>query len=308
MSAGRPGSSGVGLMRRILAAMSRGFARDRDATPAPAVACPRTLVFTDLDGALFDAATLRPGESAAAIERLRRAEAHVVVVTGKTFGEFVPLWEELKLGAAFAVEGGTAVYLPRDLFAALPADVRVKENGRFRVVETGPRRAEVVSSLAECARDAGATIHGFAEMSVGQVARLTGLDRAGAAQAMRRAYSEPFILREGDPALLEAALLARDLRLTRGSRLYHAHGPADKGTAARLIASCYRALGARVLATAVGHAHDDLALLRAVDRAFALPTLGGAFTPGILKSGAIPVEAGGPRGFSMVVEALLDAA
>ena len=170
----------------------------------------------------------------------------------------------------------------------------------------GVSRAELLRHLVEIGADAGARVKGFAEMPVDEIARLTGLDRAGARLASERRYDEPFLLENaGALPALEAAAARRGLRVTRGGRFLHLTGPTDKGRALR---AWLDAVGRRFSTVGLGDSPNDLSLLEAVDRPVVVPRAGGVVDPTLAR--ALPLAerapAPGPSGWNDAVLAILD--
>ncbi len=268
------------------------------ARPSAAGAPAPFVLFTDLDGTLLDA-SYRTGPAAPALARLQRAGVPVVFCSSKTCAEQVPLKRRLRVGGPFVVENGSAALFPppcRDLprVAGWCRDVLG--------VESAPLR----SLLATCRAKLGIEARGFADMTVQEVARATGLSVEGARRARRREYSETLVgLRPAEAARLGEALHAEGLRLAPGGRFHTVTGGgADKGRAlTRVMARWRGAPGAeRVPSIAVGDSANDVPMLRAADRAF-LVSRGDGQSPEVEDVERLPGT--GPAGFAELVERLL---
>ena len=246
------------------------------------------LVATDLDGTLLDGATYDFAPARPALEALRRAGIPLVLCSSKTRAEMVPLAAAIGCEGPLVVENGGAVVDPGG-----------------SVLVLGAPRARLLAELPGVAREAGVRVKPFAEMSAAEVAALTGLSEEQAERARQREYDEPFLVEDpggddGTDARLEVAARRRGLRVTRGGRLHHLTGPADKGSALRAI------LGARPVCgdvLAIGDAPNDLALLLAATRPIVMPlgdgTLDPALAAGLL--GAERAPGPGPAGWSAAV-------
>jgi len=142
------------------------------------------IVFTDLDGTLLDERG-EFGPAREALERLRALGVPVVPVTAKTRKEV----EALGLEPPFIVENGGGLYLPRNW------PVRAgRPKGGYRVVPLAWPYRKVRARLREAEALAGRPILGYGDLTVGAVARVTGLSREAARRAKAREYDETLVL------------------------------------------------------------------------------------------------------------------
>jgi mannosyl-3-phosphoglycerate phosphatase len=247
------------------------------------------LVATDLDGTLLDAFTYDFAPARPAIAALRRAGIPLVLCSSKTRAEMVPLAAAIGASGPLVVENGGAV---------------VDCGGAVLVL--GEKRDRLLAELPGVAREAGVRVRSFAEMSAGEVAALTGLPEGQAELAMRREYDEPFVVVEppgrdsGVEPRLDRAARRLGLRVTRGGRLYHLTGPADKGLAVRAIVRTAPPDG-DVLG--LGDAPNDLPLLLAATRPIVMPRPDGTIDPELAAGlpGAERAPGPGPAGWSAAV-------
>jgi len=252
------------------------------------------LVVTDLDGTLLDRDTYDFAPARPALRALRQACVPLVLCSSKTRAEMEPLAAAIAVPGPLVVENGGAVVAERS------------------VLVLGTPREQLVEELAAVAREAGVRVRSFAEMSVEEVASLTGLPSGSAAFAMRREYDEPFVV-EGpigrDPevdARLERAARSRGLRVTHGGRVHHLTGPADKGRALRAILDAIPG-GVAGDVVGLGDAANDLSLLLVVTRPILVPRPDGTLDPRLVEGlpGAERAPAAGPAGWSAAVLATL---
>lgn len=247
------------------------------------------LVATDLDGTLLDRETYGFAAARPALDALRRAGVPLVLCSSKTRAEMEPLAVAIGASGPLVVENGGAI---------------VEPGGAVLVL--GLTRETLLAELPAVARGASVRVRPFAEMSVAEVAALTGLSLDEAALAMRREYDEPFVVEdppERDPevdARLDRAARARGLQVTHGGRLHHLTGSADKGHALRAIARATPADGDVV---GLGDAANDLALLLAVTRPIVMPRPDGTVDPALAArlAGAERAPGPGPAGWSAAV-------
>jgi len=251
------------------------------------------LVATDLDGTLLDRETYGFAPARPALDALRESGVPLVLCSSKTRAEMEPLAAAIGTPGPLVVENGGAIVTP---------------SGGLLVL--GVTRDRLLQELPEVAREAGVRVRSFAEMSVAEVAALTGLAAEQAELAMRREYDEPFVVEDPpgrDPAVddrLDRAARARGLQVTHGGRLHHLTGPADKGQAVRAIAGAMSAKGDVV---GLGDAANDLPLLLASTRPIVMPRPDGTVDPDLAARlpGAERAPGPGPAGWSAAVLAAL---
>ncbi len=266
------------------------------------------ILFSDLDGCLLDRESGSFEPARPALLALRRAGVPLVLCSSKTRAEMEPLAARLGLHTPLVVENGGALVLPSD-----PAERTWHEaggTGEPVVFPLGVPRARLVAALPLVAREAGVEVWGFSLMSTPEVAALTGLREADAERAQRREFDEPFLVRGSDgrdPRLdqrLDAAARGLGLRVSHGGRLYHLHGPTDKGQAARVVARLYD--GGAYRTVGLGDAASDVPLLQAVDRPLLVPGPHG-IDPALAR--ALPqaerAPRPGPEGWNAAVLAVL---
>jgi mannosyl-3-phosphoglycerate phosphatase len=257
---------------------------------------PVALVATDLDGTLLDRDTYDFAPARPALDALRERGVPLVLCSSKTRAEMEPLAGAIGVPGPLVVENGGAVV-----------------RGGSELV-LGTPRGRLIDALPAVARDAGVRVRSFAEMSVGEVAALTGLPPDQAALAMRREYDEPFVVEDPplrDPQLdarLDRAARERGLRLTHGGRVYHLTGPTDKGHALRVIVQGTALGGGEVVG--LGDAANDLPLLLAVTRPIVMPRTDGTLDSSLAAGlpGAERAPEPGPAGWSTAVLAVLSGA
>lgn len=228
----------------------------------------KTIIFTDLDGTLLDYSTYSFEAAMPALKRLQECGIPLVIVSSKTRAEIEPLLAELPpLSKLFITENGSAVYLDRQ--SPVPPGIQAELRAGYRAIILGCRYDEVLSALREAQSQCKANVKGFSDMSVREVARLTGLDTASAGLAKNREFSEPFMFRGTESKLecLKSKLDESGMNCLEGGRLFHALGRTDKGAAVRLVIDLYRRTsgGAVWKTIALGDGPNDIDMLRCAD-------------------------------------------
>ncbi|MGE3843482.1 MAG: HAD-IIB family hydrolase [Vicinamibacterales bacterium] len=265
------------------------------------------LVVTDLDGTLLDEQTYSCDAAREALEALARRDVPLVLATSKTQAEIAELTVGLPLAVVAIVEHGGAVVVPAEALVRPPAGAR-REAGGF-IIELGLPREQIIIHLKGIAKDTGASLTGWASLTVEEIARLANLSLSAARRAQARRYDEPFQI--GDQAALprvREAASQRGLRVHRGGRFLHLSAAStDKGSAFRLLLRAYEAQGRRFLTVGLGDAPNDVPLLASVDRPVIVPRPDGEADPTL--AARLPeserAPAPGPVGWNAAVLAVL---
>jgi mannosyl-3-phosphoglycerate phosphatase len=150
-------------------------------------------------------------------------------------------------------------------------------------------------------------LRGFSDLTVAEVAGLTGLSLEEAARAKKREYDEPFVLEGPEADLDTVRRMAQSARLTitRG-RFFHLTGQNDKGRAVRLVKEVYaRAVGTIPLTIGLGDNPNDLPLLENVDFPVLVQKPGGRYESSIRLDKLILAPGEGPTGWSAAVRKLV---
>jgi mannosyl-3-phosphoglycerate phosphatase len=265
----------------------------------------RYILFSDLDGTLLDARTYGFDEARPALEAIRSRGIPLIVMTSKTAEETVPYVRAIGPGESYSTENGGAAYLAARQ-AALPPAGSVREGDYYRF-DLGAPAARLIEFLAAFNLRRGAAIQTLRDLTVRQVAALTGLPEEAAGLARLRRFDLPLILPEAGEGLLD------DLRaeagragwsVVGGGRFPHLKGRADKGTAFDLLAPFYRT-EKESRTVALGDSANDLPMLARADLAVLIPRPDGSLDPGLAEAlpAALRAPCPGPEGWAA---ALLD--
>ncbi len=258
----------------------------------------KPVVFTDLDGTLLHPVSYSFKEAEPAIRMLKEKKIPIVMTSSKTRKEIELYRERLSIKDPFISENGGGIFIPEGYF---PFHVEGTSIDGYRVIMFGRPYEEVRRVLREIGSTLGVDIRGFGDMTVKEVAELTGLSEQEAALSMKRDFVEPFVCTRDDRLLKEVLeeIEKRGFRWTRG-RFYHIMGEHDKGRAVRVLADYYRRLYGRVITIGLGDSLNDEPMLRAVDIAVCVAKKDGSYEPfgieGIIKADGI-----GPSGWNTAI-------
>lgn len=241
------------------------------------VVASTTVVFSDIDGTLIDAA-YSYAQSQPAVAALLAHGIPLVLCSSKTRAEQQALRAALGIPDPFIVENGSAIFIPAGYFPfPLPSSRRVDG---WQVLELGVGAASIRAALARLRRQTGLEIQGYAGLSAAQVAQVTGLDLPAAARAQQREYSETIVtpLSAADLARLQRELAAQGLNIVSGGKFYTVTGAAsDKGVAVARLTALFRQQWGEAITIGLGDSANDAPLLAAVDRPYLVQKPGGVW-------------------------------
>lgn len=202
------------------------------------------LIFSDLDGTLLDHASYDFAPARPMLAWLAAQNVPVVLASSKTGAEIAGWQARMGLGRWPAiVENGAA------LLEGAPDDAGYRAIRAALTTLPAPLRAR---------------FRGFGDMSVAEVAEVTGLPPDEAALAKQRAHSEPGLWSgtEAEAEAFLAALAPHGLSARRGGRfLTLSQGGTKAGRMAELVAR-FRP----ELTIALGDAPNDTEMIAAADR------------------------------------------
>lgn len=261
----------------------------------------RTLVFTDLDGALLDHYSYSWAHAAQALERLRKQNIPLVFCTSKTRTEVKTLRRAMGNVHPFIVENGGAIVIPAGYF---PQVAPFGSKAKAFTMIIGRPYEELIRELRRLAQETGISVRGFHQMNDGEVARETGLSLREARMARQRETGEPFLFRDANPAAIRTfcrKAYERGYTISRGGRFWHFSGGCDKGLALSVLIGFFRtAWQTRIITFALGDSGNDLPMFRLVDRPILIPKPDGSFAPEVTR--AMPriarAKVPGPEGWA----------
>jgi len=133
------------------------------------------------------------------LERLRDRGCPVVLTSSKTLAELEVLQRDLGIEGPVIAENGALLALP----PALATGSRLEAVGPWLIQRHSPAYDTIVRSLADLRTERGYGFAGFSDLSVTDVAQLTGLTSEAAQAARRRDGSEPLLWQDTPQRLAE---------------------------------------------------------------------------------------------------------
>ena len=264
--------------------------------PAPS---PR-LVVTDLDGSLLDHDSYDYSPAKPLLDRLEEEGIPVVLASSKTRAEIQSLRNELGNRHPSLVENGAAVIFPAGYLPAMPDGAAV--DGDEWLCAFAPPRAHWLQVLEGLREQYGDEFEHFAHGGVDWIVEQTGLDRASAALANQRNYSEPVSFRGevSREAAFVGALRAAGANVLKGGRFWSVAGDCDKGRALVWLRDVLAgALGVDTVADlAVGDSQNDSAMLEAATTALLVRSPVHDFPALTRTTGVIHSVQCGPQGWA----------
>lgn len=267
----------------------------------------RQLIFTDLDGTLLDHDSYRYDAATPALQRLADQNTPCVINSSKTAREVLPLHRRLGLDAPVIVENGSAVGFPPGSLQWFTEGLALDAASGWHWATLGCRRQEMLPALRNLRQVTGAHFRGFHELSIEQIATVTGLSTEAATLASHRDFSEPLLWEDSPEALQHFSALAAEhgLHAVRGGRFVQVIGVGvDK---ARALNWCVDSHPAKPVQTiALGDAPNDGAMLAAAD--IAVWVRSPAHPPGPEKGQlqTLHTQAFGPAGWAEAIHQILD--
>lgn len=265
----------------------------------------KLIIFTDLDGTLLNHHDYTFFESNPALTRIKQNRIPLIIVTSKTRREVEPIRNAIGTDDPFIVENGGGVFFPAG-YRGFSIKNAKKADG-YELIQLGLPYGQVRGFFEKIRPEFDA--RGFGDMSVREIADLTGLSKDQAARAKDREFSEPFTLGPGQNLENLAALAEKEgMTITTGGRFFHLMGKdQDKGRAVVMVRDLFqRHHGEKILTVGIGDSENDRVFLEKVDIPVLIPHPERGYLdmdrPGLLRA-----EAPGSRGWNGAMGAVLNA-
>jgi mannosyl-3-phosphoglycerate phosphatase len=222
----------------------------------------KIVIFADLDGTILDD-NYSYKEVQPVLRKLVSMDVSIVIDSSKTRAEIEYYLKKLRLNEPFIVENGSAIFIPKGYFS-FPYEF-VKETQLYQVIELGVNYSSIRNKLEIVRKKSKATIIGFGDMTVKEVAIDAGLSIDLAILSKKREYDEPFKIVAGCEAEVLLAIEKEQLCYTRGGRYFHLLGKTDKGNALVHLKQLYLKKFQHIVTIGIGDGPNDKTMLKLVD-------------------------------------------
>jgi mannosyl-3-phosphoglycerate phosphatase len=266
---------------------------------------PGILIFTDLDGTLLDDQTYDFKPALPALTLIHSLKIPLILVSSKTRAEIEFLRNRLSLESPFIAENGGGIFFPATF--RVPEGYPYERVNGYKVLYIGRPIKEVLEKSSKL-KDSF-EFRGFSEMSVEEIAAMTGLTLEQATLASRREFDEPIALRnpleDRDMFCKRASDLGLDC--VHGGRFFHLSLGSNKGRAVEIVLEIYRQLRGPLFSVALGDGPNDIPMLEAVDKAVLMQNRDGTHIEGLDHPDLVRLDGGGPTAWNGVVLSILSA-
>lgn len=260
------------------------------------------LVFSDLDGTLLnhDDYSFKPAKEA--LDYLESQSIPLIIATSKTFSEVIALQKELKIKKPFIVENGAGIFIPSE--CVLAESLAFKEEW----IKVSQAHSYIELRLFFTNMKRSYPIKGFGDMSLNEVVGYTGLKKEDAINAMKRDFTEPFVME--DISLVEELRKkanAEGLDIVKGGRFYHLISlDQDKANAMLNLTHMYdEYYNTEHKKIALGDSANDYTMIKKADTGVLVPLHDGSFSP-IGTEAILKAKYPGPKGWNSSIKEIFD--
>lgn len=227
----------------------------------------KLIVFTDLDGTLLNHDDYDFSAALPAIKSLQQRQFPIVFTSSKTRAELQQLARVMQIEAPIIYETGCGICWPENYFSHLSSSHH----------SLCTPYAIILDELHKLRAQHHFKFSGFHDLSVTEIASLTGLNLTEAERAKTREFGEPIHWQDDEQALdqFEQLIRAAGLHLIRGGRFIHAQSPVDKASAVKWLMQQYHQGEADTewRSVGLGDSPNDRQLLQSVDIAYLVRNL-----------------------------------
>ena len=265
----------------------------------------KLVIFTDLDGTLLDYHTYACERVRKTLDQVRAHDIPVIFCSAKTRAEQEVYRDKLKIDDPFIVENGSAVFIPRGYFS-IEYDYD-RQIDQYDVIELGKPFSHIGNILLQASLELGIVLKRYGNMTVQEVAKITGLKEDEALRAKAREYEETIVtkLKPEMRNRLQQDIRKHGLALTDGARFCGVgYINSNKGRTVEILADLFRRQFGSVTTVGLGDSHNDKSMLAAVDRPYLVQGPEKRWeemdVPGLNRINGV-----GPSGWSKAIEELL---
>lgn len=260
------------------------------------------LIFSDLDGTLLNHNNYSFDDASEMLKYIKSHNIPLILSTSKTFSEVIKIQKRIGIQEAFIVENGAGIFIPSS--SPLAKKFLSEDSAWIKLSNAKPYKAlrSFFSTMQK-----KYLIKGFFDMSVEEVMELTGLDNVSAQDAMKRDFSEPFILQDNTSldALRDEAH-NNGFEIVLGGRFYHLISQhQDKANAMLRLTKLYNEhYNCSYKTIALGDSANDFKMITKADIGILIPKHDGSYaslkTPSLIKA-----TYAGPKGWNEELKKIL---
>jgi mannosyl-3-phosphoglycerate phosphatase len=279
----------------------------------------KLIVFTDLDGTLLDHYTYSFEAALSALNLLKERNIPLVICSSKTRKEIEYYRKKLDNRYPFISENGGGIFIPKGYLkfevqnSYNPSSPPFSKGGLggfseendYQVIKLGAQYNELIKAI-DALRKEGFDVRGFGDMTIYEVAEISGISIEEAEMAKERYFDEPFIY-SGEiqelPLLLKS-IKEKGYNYTQG-RFYHILGNSDKGKAVYILTELYERKFGEIITVGIGDSPNDIPMLERVDYPIIVMKQDGSYDSKINVLNLIRAEGIGPKGWNSAVIKLI---
>jgi mannosyl-3-phosphoglycerate phosphatase len=265
----------------------------------------KIIIFTDLDGSLLSYSDYSFDEALPALRVIRSGRIPLVICSSKTGAEIKEYRKKLGNSHPFVSENGGGIFVPSGYFKSEVRGYHLEAQGDYFLLRLGADYKELRRAIEDL-RNSGYGIEGFGDLTVREVAEITGLSQEEAQMARQRDFDEPFLFSGTREELEEVRRIIKErgLSSTEG-KYHHILGNSDKGKALSILIELYRKDYGEIVTVALGDSYNDLPMLRVVDYPVLVQKPGGEYDRRITLPTLRKADGVGPKGWNREILNLL---
>jgi mannosyl-3-phosphoglycerate phosphatase len=262
----------------------------------------KILIFTDLHGTLLDDQTYEFQSALPALRLIRSHNIPLIMVSSKTREEIEFYRKGLSREDPFIVENGGAIYFPASF--PLPDEYSFEIVDEYKEVLIGTPLAVLDEKIRGLKGEF--RFRCFSDLSIEEIAALTGLTHEQAQRASVREFDEPIVMeRSSDEQLVCKRAQELGLDCVHGGRFLHLFCGGDKGKAVEVILNVYRQQGRHLISIGLGDSQNDVPMLWAVDKAVVMQAQDGGYLEGLDHPDLLRARGRGPVAWNRVMLRIL---
>ncbi|MCC6545165.1 MAG: HAD-IIB family hydrolase [Nitrospirae bacterium] len=263
----------------------------------------KIIIITDLDGTLLHPVSYSFEDAVPALEEIREADIPAVLCSSKTKAEIEVYRKCINNPDPFISENGGGIFIPEGYFAEHEKN---RSDDEYTVTVLGKPYSIIRAVFHDIRETTGIRVKGFGDMTLEEVALLTGMQLSDACLSKERDFDEPFIFEKGEDRVTEFldAIESAGLHWTQG-RFYHILGDNDKGKAVKILMDHYKRAYGSVVTIGLGDSFNDLPLLQNVDYPVLVQKEDGSYEGKIKLQNIIRADGIGPVGWNREVIKLI---